>query len=93
MPIRIKGLYFINCPPLTESLYNLVKSFLSKKLQERLHFIGSDLSQLCGVIPSELLPEDIGGTPEEFDLQRQENVLLGKASYFEKMLQCIYTEI
>ncbi|XP_065291994.2 alpha-tocopherol transfer protein-like [Dermacentor albipictus] len=92
VPVRIKGIYFINCPPVTETLYGLVKSFLSEKLQKRLRFIGSDLSELCGDIPAELMPPEYGGKPENFDLQRQENLFLGKADHFERMLRCSYEE-
>ncbi|XP_037277795.2 alpha-tocopherol transfer protein-like [Rhipicephalus microplus] len=92
MPVRIKGVYFINCPPVTETLYGLVKSFLSEKLQKRLRFIGSDLTELCGDIPAEILPEEFGGKPERFDFDRQEKVFLGNADHFEKMLSCSYKE-
>ncbi|KAH6934978.1 hypothetical protein HPB50_002560 [Hyalomma asiaticum] len=92
VPVRIKGIYFINCPPVTETLYGLVKSFLSEKLQKRLRFIGSDLSELCGDIPAEILPKEFGGTPEDFDFKRQENLFLGKADHFERMLNCSYKE-
>lgn len=92
MPVRIKGVYFINCPPVTETLYGLVKSFLSEKLQKRLRFIGSDLSELCGDIPAEVLPKEFGGTPEDFDFERQESLFLGKADHFERMLSCSYKE-
>lgn len=85
LPVRLKGIYFLNTPAVFQVVYTIAKPFLSAKLKSRLHFIGSDLSELCGVIPSELLPEDFGGTMNDFDYDRQESFFNKKASYFDRI--------
>lgn len=90
LPVRLKGIYFLNTPAVFQAVYTIAKPFLSAKLKSRLHFIGSDLSELCGVFPSELLPEDFGGTMNDFDCDRQESFFNKKASYFDRIRQFGY---
>ncbi|XP_049522488.1 uncharacterized protein LOC119448862 [Dermacentor silvarum] len=90
LPVRLKGIYFTNTPAVFQVVYTIAKPFLSAKLKSRLHFIGSDLSELCGVFPSELLPEDFGGTLNDFDCDRQESFFNKKASYFDRIRQFGY---
>ncbi|XP_075546279.1 alpha-tocopherol transfer protein-like isoform X1 [Dermacentor variabilis] len=90
LPVRLKGIYFVNTPAVFQVVYTIAKPFLSAKLKSRLHFIGRDLSELSGVVPSELLPEDFGGTTNDFDWDRQESFFNKKASYFDMIRQFGY---
>lgn len=90
-PMRLKAFYIVNTPVVFERIYTFfVKPFLSKKLRERVHLLEGGLSELCGVIPSDLIPNEYGGTFEDFDFDRMERFLLDKASHFEMMRQCGY---
>lgn len=89
-PVRLKGIYFLNTPSVFDVVYAIAKPFLSAKLKSRLHFIGSDLSQVCGALPSELIPEEFGGTRETFDYARQERFCKEKESHFDRIRQFGY---
>ncbi|KAL1485033.1 hypothetical protein MTO96_032222 [Rhipicephalus appendiculatus] len=90
-PLRPKAFYIVNTPAVFEGIFNLlVKPFLSKKLKRRVHLLKGDLSELCGVIPSDLIPKELGGTFEEFDYDRFERYMREKESHFEIMRQCGY---
>lgn len=90
LPAKIKGIYVVNTPALAEYAVSLVQFFLPAKLKSRLHFFGAGLSELRGVIPSELIPKDFSGTQEDFDFHAQEDFFLGKAGHFDSMQQCGY---
>lgn len=90
LPARIKAMYFLNTPVVFEVVYAISKPFLKAKLKNRLHFIRKDLSELLGVLPSDLIPKECGGTRENFDYDRQEDFFAGKASHLEEIRQCGY---
>lgn len=90
LPARIKAMYFLNTPVVFEVVYAISKPFLKAKLKNRLHFIRKDLSELLGVLPSDLIPKECGGTRENFDHDRQEDFFAGKASHLEEIRQCGY---
>ncbi|KAL1485040.1 hypothetical protein MTO96_032229 [Rhipicephalus appendiculatus] len=85
LPAKIKGIYVVNTPAVAEYAVSLVQFFLPAKLKSRLHFFGAGFSELCGVIPSELIPKDFSGTQEDFDFHAQEDFFLGKAGHFDSM--------
>ncbi|KAL3196223.1 hypothetical protein MRX96_015527 [Rhipicephalus microplus] len=64
--------------------------FLSEKLKERVHLLRGGLPELRGVIPSDLIPKEYGGTFEDFDVGWMERYLLDKQGHFEVMSQCGY---
>lgn len=91
-PLRLKAFYIVNAPAVFEGVFKyFVKPFLSKKLKKRVHLLKGGLSELCGVIPSDLIPKKYGGTLEAFDFDRMERYFLDKSSHFEIMRQCGYT--
>lgn len=90
-PLRLKAFYIVNTPTVFHGIFNLfVKPFLSEKLKKRVHLLKGGLSELCGVIPSDLIPEKYGGTLEQFDFDRMERYLLDKSRHFEIIRQCGY---
>ncbi|KAB0800567.1 hypothetical protein PPYR_06307 [Photinus pyralis] len=59
-PIRMKSVYCTNCPPIAESLFNLMKSILNEKIRNRMGvFSGSD--EFYKKLPKKLHPIDFGG--------------------------------
>ncbi|KAL1485035.1 hypothetical protein MTO96_032224 [Rhipicephalus appendiculatus] len=90
-PLRAKAFYFVNTPAVFEGVFNLfIKPFLSKKLKQRIHLLKGGLSELRGIIPSDLIPKEHGGTFEDFDIDRMERYILDKQRHFEVMRQCGY---
>lgn len=90
-PMRPKAFYIVNTPAVFEGIFYLfVKPFLSKKLKQRVHLLKGGMSELRGIIPSELIPKEHGGTLEDFDVDGMERYLLAKESHFEVMRQCGY---
>ncbi|GAB6024744.1 hypothetical protein CHUAL_009874 [Chamberlinius hualienensis] len=62
MPIRIKGLNYINTPSFFETAFSMIKVFMKEKLQRRVKVHGSKLESLHAEIPREILPTELGGT-------------------------------
>lgn len=90
LPIRLKGIYYLNTPAVFRIVHALVKPFLSAKMLKRLQFLAGGISELRDVVPPELIPKEFGGTQEDFDFHKQENFFHSKAGYFEEMLKCGY---
>ncbi|KAL3243118.1 hypothetical protein MRX96_047593 [Rhipicephalus microplus] len=88
--VRIKGIYFLNTAAVFEVVYAIAKPLLSTKLKGRLHFIGHDLSQLCGVIPSELILEEFGGTRSASENAKQDTLYKKKHGQIDMIRQCAY---
>ncbi|KAM7292878.1 alpha-tocopherol transfer protein-like [Ixodes scapularis] len=74
-PIRIKGVYITNNPPIFELIYSVAKLFLKPKLVDRTHFIGRDYQKLHALIPRERLPEEYDGTRGKVDYHSLEKSL------------------
>lgn len=91
LPVRIKGLYFVNTPAVFTFVYSLIKSLMSAKLRKRLRLLGSDFSTLGDILPSEFIPKEYGGEREDFDYQSQETFFQSKTSHFEQMRQFGYS--
>lgn len=91
LPVRIKGLYFVNTPAIFTFVYSLIKSLMSAKLRKRLRLLGSDFSTLGDILPSEFIPKEYGGEREDFDYQSQETFFQSKTSHFEQMRQFGYS--
>ncbi|KAK4880035.1 hypothetical protein RN001_008181 [Aquatica leii] len=66
-PMRIKCIYFINCVSCVETLYNLTKSFLSTKIQNRISFFGDDFNEIFKTIPKKYFPIEYGGCANSID--------------------------
>lgn len=57
-----------------ETAFNVFKSFMKKKLQERIFIHGSDYTKLYEHVPKELLPSDYGGDlPSADEISRKFN--------------------
>ncbi|KAK5646479.1 hypothetical protein RI129_004943 [Pyrocoelia pectoralis] len=61
-PARMKAMHFINLPSAAVTIYNILKPFLSKKMQSRTTFHQTkDYSELHKLIPKSNLPKELGG--------------------------------
>ncbi|CAN8026924.1 unnamed protein product [Ixodes persulcatus] len=73
-------------------MYAVVKLFLSAKLIKRVHFIGQDYNQLHELVPGELLPEEYGGTLDNYDYDEFERALLSTDTFFVELGKHGYRE-
>lgn len=84
-PARLKAVYVINDPPLCGILFGMMRPFVKAKLVQRCHFMGHDLGRLHGIIPSDCIPAEFGGTHEDFDYYSQERDLKSSKDYFDRV--------
>ncbi|GIY33315.1 leucine--tRNA ligase [Caerostris darwini] len=61
IPLRHKELHWMNVPKYLATLFQLLKTFLSQKLQDRI-IIHHDISSLHKTFPPSMLPKEYGGT-------------------------------
>lgn len=91
-PIRIKGIYVTNNPPIFELLFAVVKLFLKPKLVSRIHFIGRDYGKLHDHIPRERLPEEYGGTLDRHEYEEFVRCLQSVEEFFVEFGKYGYRE-
>ncbi|KAM7292746.1 putative Sec14 cytosolic factor [Ixodes scapularis] len=91
-PLRIKGIYLVNNPEVFQLMYAVVKLFLNAKIIKRVHFIGRDYDQLHKFVPRELLPEEYGGTLDNYDYDEFERALLSTDTFFVELGKHGYRE-
>ncbi|XP_043266909.1 alpha-tocopherol transfer protein-like [Venturia canescens] len=60
LPVRLKGLHFMNSVPVMEIILGMMKPFMKKELMDMLHIHSSNES-LMKFIPLEILPNEKGG--------------------------------
>ncbi|CAB3244668.1 unnamed protein product [Arctia plantaginis] len=68
VPIRLKQVHFINCPPFYEYIYNLVKPAFPEYLCNLMHF-HIDYTGLYKFVNQASLPKDYGGDGQSMDEQ------------------------
>ncbi|CAL1275140.1 unnamed protein product [Larinioides sclopetarius] len=79
---RVKGLHVVNEPYYCTQVFKIIKTFMHKKLKERLHFHGSNLKNLHQHIPPEILPKYLGGHLNDNN-EDYNSKIQSKDSYFE----------
>jgi len=60
MPVRMKGMHYINMPSFFQTLFDLFKSFMKDKLKKRLH-VHKNIEAAYELIPRDIFPEEYGG--------------------------------
>ncbi|CAN8026929.1 unnamed protein product, partial [Ixodes persulcatus] len=91
-PLRIKGVYVINNPPVFQLIYALVRLLLKPKNRERLHVIGRDYEKLHTFVPREGLPTEYGGLLESYDYGELEATYRSKEDIFVDLSRYGYQE-
>ncbi|XP_029835429.2 alpha-tocopherol transfer protein-like [Ixodes scapularis] len=89
-PLRIRGIYITNHPPIFELFYNVAKLFLSSKLVKRVRFIGRRYKELHELLPLEGLPQEYGGSMNSFDCNALEKALQSKEDFYMQLNQYGY---
>ncbi|CAG9567044.1 unnamed protein product [Danaus chrysippus] len=61
LPIRMKGIHYINTPPGFETIFNAIKLLLNEKNRNRLYVHNKNYNELYKHISQEVLPAEYGG--------------------------------
>ncbi|KAG0425166.1 hypothetical protein HPB47_027660 [Ixodes persulcatus] len=89
-PLRIRGIYIVNHPPIFELFYSVAKLFLSRKLVKRVRFIGRRYKELHELLSLEGLPQEYGGSINSFDCNALEKALRSKQDFYVQLSQYGY---
>ncbi|XP_077869426.1 alpha-tocopherol transfer protein-like [Saccoglossus kowalevskii] len=84
MPIRIKGMHYVNEPRLFDAVFAVVRPFLKEKLKNRIRIHGSDFTSLHECIPSSSLPADYGGSLPFFTSRQWKDAMLKSDNEFKE---------
>jgi len=85
VPIRMKGIHFINAPKIFNALYYAFKILFPEKLRKRLT-LHSDVESVYKHVSRECLPTDVGGSQPEFDNSANIKELLDWEPTWEKYM-------
>ncbi|XP_055677710.1 retinol-binding protein pinta-like [Lutzomyia longipalpis] len=70
LPLRIKGLYFINANSVTDKLVSMMKPLMNKELISIMR-VFTTMESVYKVIPQEIFPKELGGSSKSYaELQR-----------------------
>ncbi|KAK9754081.1 CRAL/TRIO domain [Popillia japonica] len=84
MPVRIKGLHFLNIPIFMDKIVGLIKPFMKGELFQVLYLHTDKLDTLYKYVPKECLPRDYGGDMDSVQnlIKIQNKNILENAQYF-----------
>ncbi|KAL3200852.1 hypothetical protein MRX96_013119 [Rhipicephalus microplus] len=85
IPMRLKGIYIINHPPIFNVLFAIIKTFLKAKLLKRTRLFGYDLKELHQLVPDDVIPEESGGTNESYDYDPLERELESEEGFYRNL--------
>ncbi|XP_061395797.1 clavesin-2-like [Musca vetustissima] len=61
LPLRVRGVYFINVPNAALRIVKFITSLCSEKIQKKIYVLGHSVMDLTQYIPLKYLPIDYGG--------------------------------
>ncbi|XP_045535899.1 uncharacterized protein LOC106711727 [Papilio machaon] len=64
IPVRLKGIHYLNTPPGFESIFNALKSLLNEKHRKRLFVHNKNYKEMYKYIPNDILPFEYNGKSE-----------------------------
>ncbi|XP_065367966.1 alpha-tocopherol transfer protein-like [Calliphora vicina] len=85
VPLNLKANHFINTASGFAPLYNLAKTFMPAKTQNKMFVHGSDREELFKAIPKEILPQEYGGESSSLQvlIDQWEQTVLSYVQYFQ----------
>lgn len=92
IPLRLKGIHFVNHPYLFNMLFAIFKPFLNEKIRNRIYFHGKEYESLFLHIDKKFLPPDVGGDLQikPFDRNEFHRLLCSYEHQFEERMRCSY---
>ncbi|GBM46561.1 Alpha-tocopherol transfer protein-like [Araneus ventricosus] len=85
LPERLRAIHFIHEPFTYHAIYKLMQPLLKKKIKERLHFHGNNLSSLHKYVPKDFLPEELGGNMGPFNNKEFADYFFSQESFIERL--------
>ncbi|XP_013133477.1 PREDICTED: uncharacterized protein LOC106099464 [Papilio polytes] len=67
IPVRVKGIHYLNTPPGFESILNALKSLLNEKHRKRLFVHNKNYDEMYKSIPKDILPFEYNGESENIE--------------------------
>jgi len=94
MPIRFKQFRILRVNKITETIFSLVKPFLSEKMRSRFTLHGTDLTEFVKEIGADKLPQSVGGdlTDEEAFDSKFLKGLFERDAYYRELSEYGYGE-
>ncbi|KAK9884160.1 hypothetical protein WA026_005112 [Henosepilachna vigintioctopunctata] len=77
IPIRLKGIHFININPILEAIISICKPFLHKEIYEMI-YCHQTLEDFSKYIPLDILPMDYGG--KDYAIEKIESLMVKRIS-------------
>lgn len=68
-PVWFRNIHFVNNPRLFNTLFSILKGFLSENIKNCTKFHGSSTKELVSLLPAKLLPIELGGECTEAQLE------------------------
>ncbi|KAI4454617.1 alpha-tocopherol transfer protein-related [Holotrichia oblita] len=84
MPVKIKGVHFLNIPSFMDKIVGLIKPFMKGELLQVLHLHTDKFDNLYKYVPKECLPKDYHGDMDSVEdlIKIQNKNILENAQYF-----------
>uniref|UniRef100_A0A1A9Z835 CRAL-TRIO domain-containing protein n=1 Tax=Glossina pallidipes TaxID=7398 RepID=A0A1A9Z835_GLOPL len=88
LPLRVKGVHFVNVSSTAEKFFNLVKSLMPERIKQRF-YVHPNYESLYDYVPQECLPKEYGGTDGTIEnvIAALEADVLRYKDYFEDEVQ------
>ncbi|XP_070394186.1 alpha-tocopherol transfer protein-like [Dermacentor albipictus] len=92
LPLRLKGLYVINNPPIFDFFFAIAKTFLKAELIKRIRLFGHNIEELRHLVPDDVIPEELGGKNESYDYDALEKELESAECFYQALGSYGYRE-
>ncbi|KAF8778862.1 Alpha-tocopherol transfer protein-like [Argiope bruennichi] len=95
LPERLRAIHFVHEPFPYHAIYKLMQPLLKKKIKERLHFHGNNMSSLHKYVPKDFLPEELGGNMGPFNNKEFADYFFSQETFIDRINkygQCRHTQ-
>ncbi|XP_055946157.1 alpha-tocopherol transfer protein-like [Argiope bruennichi] len=85
LPERLRAIHFVHEPFPYHAIYKLMQPLLKKKIKERLHFHGNNMSSLHKYVPKDFLPEELGGNMGPFNNKEFADYFFSQETFIDRI--------